>query len=66
MSYFAIINGGLVDNIIVADSIEDATQIAFNSNQNVIAVEINNEPNSPGIGWTYDGTTFEKPILSVE
>lgn len=55
MATYAVLQDNKVINIIVADTLEDATGVTgFN------CVEYTLE-NPAGIGWTYNGTTFEKP-----
>ena len=58
MKTFAIIENENVVNIIVADSLKDA-QIAGN------VIEYDQITNPVGIGWTYNGTTFEQPLIEV-
>jgi hypothetical protein len=55
---FAVIEDSKVVNIIVG--VEDEV-VAANPNK---FVEYTDE-NSAGIGWTYDGTTFEQPPIPV-
>jgi hypothetical protein len=55
MATYAVINKGIVENIIVADSLEVAEQIV-----GFTCVEYTQE-NPAGIGWTYDGTKFIAP-----
>jgi hypothetical protein len=66
MATFAIVkNNGIVDNIIVADSLEDAQSV---SGEGFEAIEYTAE-NGAHIGLSYDKTTgvFEQPqILAVE
>lgn len=65
MPHYAIINGSAVVNVIIADTLEDANLLAPYS-AGTFAVEIPNEPNSPSVGWSYDGTTFAAPVLESE
>jgi hypothetical protein len=51
---YALINNNVVVNVIVAD----ADFIALIQNQYQYCVSITNNPGDPGIGWTYDGTSF--------
>jgi hypothetical protein len=55
MTNYAVIQNDKVVNIIVSDSKEIAEQIT-----NLTCIEYIKE-NSVGIGWTYNGSTFEKP-----
>jgi hypothetical protein len=57
MATFAVINGDIVTNTILADSQEIAEQC----NPGLICVEYTTE-NPAGIGWTYDGTAFTAPV----
>lgn len=60
MANFAVIENNIVVNVIVAESLEDAENAT-----NLICFEYTNE-NPAGIGWTYNGSTFEQPILTEE
>ena len=56
MANFAIIEGGVVTNVIVADSLEVAQEVTEKTCAEYTA-------ESPaGIGWSYDGTTFTAPV----
>jgi hypothetical protein len=59
MPHYAIINGSTVINVIIADTLEDANQLAPHI-MGQFAIEIPNEPNAPGLGWSYDGSVFTK------
>jgi hypothetical protein len=58
MATFAEITDGIVTNVIVADNIK-----FLNSISNKLFVEYTNE-NPVGIGWTYNGSTFNQPTSS--
>lgn len=55
MANYAVIADNKVVNVIVADSKEIAEAVT-----NLTCVEITEE-NIAGIGWTYNGSTFEQP-----
>ena len=55
MAYFAVLNGDVVSNVIVSDSLENAKLTT-----NLTCVEYNDN-NPAGIGWTYDGIGFISP-----
>lgn len=57
MANYAVIKDGLVTNVIVAESKEIAESIT-----ELTCIEVNNEPGAPGIGWSYDGSSFSAPI----
>jgi hypothetical protein len=57
MANYAVIKDGLVTNVIVAESKEIAESVT-----GLTCVEVNNEPGAPGIGWSYDGSSFSAPI----
>ena len=57
MANFAVLSGGTVSNVIVADTKEIAEYITGTT-----CIEYN-ETNPAGIGWTYDGTTFTAPKI---
>jgi hypothetical protein len=57
MANYAVIKDGIVTNVIVAESKEIAESVT-----GLTCVEIQQEPGSPGIGWSYDGTDFTAPI----
>jgi hypothetical protein len=60
MANFAVINGGVINNIIVAEDISVA-QEAFPQTQHII--EVPTGPGSPGLNWGYDLETgiFTEP-----
>jgi hypothetical protein len=55
MKKFALIKDGVVDNIIVAESYEDADAL------NELLVVESTEENTAHVGLGYDGTTFKQP-----
>lgn len=56
MATFAVIENNIVTNIVVAETKEIAETVT-----GLTCVEYTSE--SPaGIGWTYDGSTFEAPV----
>lgn len=57
MANYAVIKDGLVTNVIVAESKEIAESVT-----SLTCIEVNNEPGAPGIGWSYDGSSFSAPI----
>jgi hypothetical protein len=59
MTNFAVIEDGVVENVIVADSKEVAE-----SATNQTCVEYS-EGSSVGIGWSYDGTNFSAPVIET-
>jgi hypothetical protein len=56
MATFAVIDNNTVTNIIVADTKEIAETVTGST-----CVEYTDE-NPTGIGWTYDGSTFQAPV----
>ncbi len=54
---YALINGGIVVNTIVAEP--DFISNLENDFDSI--VEISQDPGSPGIGWSYDGSNFTPP-----
>ena len=60
MANYAVIKDGIVNNVIVADTKEIAEIVT-----GLTCIEVSNEPGSPGIGWTYDGTNFSAPVVEV-
>lgn len=61
MLTFAILDANnVVINVIVADSLEIAQNVAPAMTNGLTAVEYT-ENNPAFIGWTYDGTTFINP-----
>lgn len=56
----AVIENGIVENIIVAESVEEAKQITGKE-----CVEYTEEDN-PCIGLGWDGSTFEQPPISTD
>ena len=59
MPYFAILDSNTVVNVIIADTLEDANLLAPSSH-GTFAIELLNQAGQPGIGWTWDGSTFTK------
>lgn len=57
MKNFAVIENNIVINVIVADSKEIAEEAT-----NQTCVEYTNE-NPAGIGWTYNGVSFDAPVV---
>jgi hypothetical protein len=64
MATFAIVKNGIVDNIIAADSLEDAQSVC---GEGFKAIEYTFE-NGAHIGLSYDKTTglFEQPPVVLE
>lgn len=60
MANYAVIENGIVTNTIVADTKEIAEEVT-----SLTCVEYTEE-NPAGIGWTYNGTTFEQPTPTIE
>ena len=56
MANFAVIENGIVTNIIVADSLAVAQEVT-----GATCVE-ETESNQAVIGWTYDGKKFTAPV----
>ena len=59
MAHFAVIEDGVVTNVILADTLEIAKMVTANKT----CIEVPFEPNSPTIGWTHDGENFINPSL---
>lgn len=55
MKTFAVMAGKVVINIVIADSKEAAEDVTSQ-----LCIEYTPE-NPAGIGWTYNGSTFERP-----
>ena len=60
MATFAVINNGIVENCIVADSLDIAQEVT-----GLTCVEYTNE-NAPSIGYLYGNETFTNPNPPVE
>ena len=60
MATFAVINNGIVENCIVADSLDIAQEVT-----GLTCVEYTNE-NAPSIGYLYDNGIFTNPNPPVE
>jgi hypothetical protein len=54
---FAVLNGNVVTNVIIAESKEIAEEAT-----GLTCVEYTQE-NPAGIGWTYDGEKFVSPVV---
>jgi hypothetical protein len=59
MANYAVINGNIVTNTILAETKEDA-ELATG----LTCIEYTTE-NPAGIGWTWDGTNFVAPAIEV-
>ena len=57
MATFAVIDNNTVINVIVADTKEIAETVT-----GLTCVEYTQE-NRVSVGWTYDGSTFEQPVI---
>lgn len=60
METFAVINNGIVENCIVADSLAIAQEVT-----GLTCVEYTNE-NAPSIGWAYNDGVFINPNPTIE
>jgi hypothetical protein len=60
MALFAVIEEGIVTNVIIADTKEIAEQVTAKT-----CVEFENTPDQPSIGWAYDGTNFIQPVVEA-
>ena len=60
MANYAVIQNGIVTNVIIADT-KEVAEMATGST----CIEYENVPGAPGIGWTYDGAEFTAPIVEV-
>ena len=56
MANYAVMKNNKVSNVIVADTKEVAEEITSS-----VCIEYT-EVNPAGIGWTYNGSTFEQPV----
>lgn len=67
MPKYAIIDGSnTVSNVIVADTAEDALETTkIIPNQTFSVIEISEEPDSPGIGWLWDGEKLIAPPVVI-
>jgi hypothetical protein len=61
MAHYAVIEDSVVTNVIIADTLEIAQMVTNNK----LCVEIEFLPNSPTLGWKYDGTNFSVPEISA-
>lgn len=59
MATFAVIESNKVTNVIVADTKEVAETVT-----GLTCIEYTEE-NPAGIGWTYNGSAFEQPLIQV-
>lgn len=57
MTKYAVIKENIVDNLIIANTLEDA-ELVTNAN----CIEYTDE-NPACIGWTWDGTNFIPPLV---
>lgn len=57
MANYAVINGNIVENIIVADTKEIAEEVTGKT-----CIEYTDE-NPAGIGWTYADGVFTAPVV---
>lgn len=57
MAEYALVKGGKVDNVIVADA-EFVASIADDFDA---VVRVDNLPEKPGPGWRHDGVAFARP-----
>lgn len=55
---YALVKNGLVENVIVAKP-EFAKGLEKNFDH---VLDVSEEPNRPGPGWTYDGEKFSAPV----
>jgi hypothetical protein len=55
MANFAVLDNNLVVNVIVADTLEIAEEVTAKTCTELIG--------SAGIGWTFDGASFVKPLV---
>lgn len=60
MANYAVIQNGIVTNVIIADTKEVAEMAT-----GLTCIEYENEPGAPGIGWSYDGAEFTAPVVEV-
>lgn len=66
MPNFAIINGSVAVNVIVADDLETANELAIKTGMGQFAIQISQEPNSPGIGCIWNGEEWIFPESATE
>lgn len=62
MKIYALIDNGIIVNVVVWDGI---SQWSPPSDDHLV-IEIPSVPGSPGVGWSYDGTNFSPPPPSQE
>lgn len=63
MPKYAIVYGNRVSNVIIADSLEDANELAVAASLGDFAVQVSKDPGSPDVGWTWDGTQLIHPPM---
>jgi hypothetical protein len=56
MAVWCVINNGVVENVIIADTKEIAERVTMKT-----CVETTQEYNAPWLGWLYDGENFTNP-----
>jgi hypothetical protein len=66
MPNFAIINGSIAVNIVVADDLETANELAVKGHMGQFAVQVPKVPNAPTLGWVWDGEKLIEPTPVVE
>lgn len=66
MPNFAIINGSTVVNVVVADDLETANELAVKTGMGQFAVQIPKTPNAPTFGWNWDGEKLIEPTPITE
>ena len=59
MATFAVIENGIVKNIIVAETLDDAQPAG------PLVIEYTSEKPA-GIGWTWDGENFIPPVIEEQ
>ena len=60
MALFAVIEDGVVTNVIIADTKEIAEQVTKQT-----CIEFQDTPNAPSIGFNYDGDKFIQPTPTI-
>lgn len=58
----AQIKNGIIINVVVVD---DETKVPWLTHGFDQVVIISQEPDGPGIGWTYDGENFIAPVVEA-
>ena len=64
MANFIIINGNKVANIIVAESLEDATTTMLATNAGNLVIPSDTAPEGWQHTWSWDGSTLVPPVLN--